>query len=326
MANIIRGDIKMYKKAQGALVAVAVIVVGILIAAVLLGGGGALAGMFALDGQDDKDGIDMDKSCDGISSVNYLYNDKDFYKITTDPGTNITFYDPLLKTVEDDATSTTVPIKENLKGLAGNTEGVPDGSYFAEEAEVVSACVDIQGEQSQIKLKKAGAPTLTVVGDDGITKLTTSQNETVAASSSYDAYVTVKSPSDECASNHGALIAINYDATYLTDVDSNLAGSSLGVLEPHTNVRGAGDDTNTNDQYQVFLYPGELCDGDKDEVKITYTTASTVSNGGTSMEFKWFPLNKDLDADTGQVITGIYDEDNNIITLGNKSVSIYTSD
>lgn len=272
--------------------------------------------------------IDTDQkealSCDGIASVNALLDDLNFYKIGTDPASHLSIYekngDDFKKVVADDATSTSVPVLSSFKGLAGNNIGTPKAGYFAEEVEFSSVCSDVD---IQPKLRPSSAPTITVVNDNGITANSDSNHETVAASSTYTPCFTVKAAAESCGSRYGSVVIFEYDASYITKIDSSdLSGSGSGFFFPHTtNHSASGLDM---DQYKVMKYEGMLCDGDKTEVCFDVTTGS--SNPGEdqgNVRIHWRPINKDIDADEYTLITGIYDEDNNDITTANTTATWY---
>jgi len=265
-------------------------------------------------------------SCDGIASVKALLNDINYYKKGTDPAGNLTIYekdgDEFVQIVADDATSTTVPVLSNFKGLAGNSAGTPLSSYFAEEVSFTSLCSDVP---IQPKLKPASAPTLTVVNDNGIQANSDSNHESAGASSTYTPCITVKAPAEACAARYGAVVAFEYDATYVSKVDSSdLKLASTSFLVAHTtNHSATGLDM---DQYKLMKFDGELCDGDKVEICFDVTTTSSApGEDQANVQIHWYPINKDIDADEYTLITGIYDEDNNIISQGNTTAIYYTA-
>ena len=268
------------------------------------------------------------QSCDGISSVNALYNDINAYKIGTDPNNTLSIFEKIgaddfvVKTVADDATSTSVDVLSSYKALAGNNLGTPLSSYFAEEIEFDTVCSDVD---IQPRLKPASAPTITVVNDNGVQTNSDSNHETVAASTTYTPCITVKAPTEACSSRYGAIVALEYDATYVSQISSSdLVNTDSAFLEGHaTNHSGTGLDM---DQFKIMKYSGELCNGKK--VEICFDVKMGSSNPGEdqgNVRVHWFPINKDLDADELTVITGIYDEDNNVISQGNTTAIYYTA-
>lgn len=267
-------------------------------------------------------------SCDGIASVAALYNDINAYKIGTDPNNTLTIYEKIgddnfvMKTVADDATSTTVDVLSRYKALAGNNAGTPLSSYFAEEIEFSTVCsnVDIQP-----RLKPASAPTITIMNRNGATVNSDSNHETMDASTSYTAKAIVISAAEACSSRYGAIVAFEYDATYASQItSSDLASTNSAFFVDHTtNHSGTGLDM---DQYKLMKYSGELCDGKDISFKFTVkTTASTPGEDQANVKVHWFPINKDLDADNFDLLTGIYDEDNNVISQGNTTATYYTA-
>jgi len=265
-------------------------------------------------------------SCDGVASVNVLFDDKNTYKIGTDPATNMTIFEKdgaqFSKTVVDDSTSTTVDVLSSYKALAGNYLGTPSTSYFGKVVNFDSVCSDVD---QQTKLIQAGAPTITLVGDDGVTKNADATHDTNDADSSYSPTMTVKAPADKCSSEYGAFVVFESDATYIQTVDSSdLVDEDTGIYIAHTtNHSATGLDM---DQYKVMKYEGKLCDGDKADITFSLeTTSSTPGEDQANIKIHWLPINYDLNADNLELINGIYDEDNNAIFLGNTTATYYTS-
>lgn len=254
-------------------------------------------------------------SCNGVASINLLYDDKDSFKLGTDPATTMTIYDPIAKTVADDATSTTVPIKSTLKALLGNSQGTPSTSYFGKEAVVETVCSD---QDFQPELSLAGAPTLTVTNDNGVTLNANATDEAMGADSTYFPEITVKAPANAVSSEYGAIVVFEYDATYIQNIESpDLSPSSRGVFLTHSG---------NFDQFKVFEYDGVLQNGDRDYIGFEVTTTGSAPGADQgNIKIHWLPINKDLNADTFDLITGLYDEDNNAIYLGNTTTTYYSS-
>ena len=257
--------------------------------------------------------------CSGTSSVNALYNDFNAYKAGTDPASTLTIYQAngkdYKKAVSDDASSTTVPTTSSFKAVAGTNAGSPSSGYFSELVEFSTVCDE---KDIQPALKPATAPTLTIVNDDGITKNSDTNSEVMGASGTFLPTLLVKSGSESCASRHGAYVIADYDNTYFSTLSSSdLADGNTIVLLAHndatTNITG-GDHVATNDQFKVWLYDGELCDGDKKEAQIKVVSTSTQPIEDTNIDFYWFARDIDTDADTYQPLSpAVYDEDNNVI-------------
>jgi len=273
------------------------------------------------------------QTCDGIQSVNALYNDINFYKIGTDPNNSLEILNKdgaaFLQRVADDATTTTVPVMSSFKALAGNTGGTPVSGYFAEEVEFSTVCSDVP---IQPKLRPSGEPSITVVNDNGVQQNSDSNHDSMDASSKYSPTVTVKSDAEACAARYGAVVVFEYDATYVSKVSSpDLEDYSTSFLYPHTtNQSGIDKDF---DQYKIMLWNGDvgqgkgfLCDGKKAEFTFNVeTTSSTPGEDQANVQVHWYPINKDIDADEYTLITGIYDEDNNVIATGNTTQMYYTA-
>lgn len=266
------------------------------------------------------------QSCSGVQSVNALYNDLNAFATGTDPSSSLTVTSPIRKTIADDATTTTVPILSNIIGLAGNSAGTPSTSYFGQEIAFESVCSDVD---VQPELYAAGAPTMTILHDDGVTKSTSANNQTVAASTAYSAEITLRAPADQCSAVYGGVLAIGYDATYIEKIEEaggDLTKKQYSIYAPHA----AAGSSYTHDQWETFEWKdsdGKLCDGEKATVVVQYTHTSTAaSDDGANMNVTWWGINKDLNADNYELITGIYDESNNLIGLGEQTGIIYTTD
>ena len=265
-------------------------------------------------------------SCDGISSVYGLYNDINAFKAGTDPSDNLTIFEKdgesFIKVIADDATSTSLDVMSSFRGLAGNNLGTPISSYFAEEVVIDTMCSDID---IQPNLMPASAPTITVVNDNGVQTNSDSNHESADASTTYTPCITVKAPTEACSSRYGAIVAFEYDATYVSQISSSdLANTDSAFLEAHdTNHSATGLDM---DQFKIMKYSGELCNGKKVEICFDVKmTSSTPGEDQGNVKVHWFPINKDLDADDLTIITGIYDEDNNVISQGNTTATYYTA-
>jgi len=265
-------------------------------------------------------------SCDGIASVYALYNDINAYKAGTDPNNTLTIYSKIgddnfvLKTVADDATTTKADVLSKYKALAGNNLGTPISSYFAEEIEFSTVCSDVD---IQPMLKPASAPTLTIVNDNGVTSNSDANHQLADGSETYTPCITVKAPTEACSSRYGAIVAFEYDATYVSQISSSdLVNTDSSFFAAHdTNHSATGLDM---DQYKLMKYSGELCNGKKVEIcfDVKMTSATSEEDQG-NVKVHWYPINKDLDADELTIITGIYDEDNNVISQGNTTAIYY---
>lgn len=257
-------------------------------------------------------------SCDGVQSVNLLFDDKNAYKIGTDPDNNLTIYSPIYKQVTDDATSTTGPVLTTFHALAGqNDMGEPASKYFGKPITFETVCSDLN---IQTPLYYVGNLTTTVMCDDGVTINTDSAHETVGASSTYVPCLTIKAPAERCAMVYGAYLVAEYDATYVSKVSavSGLHDANTAIYKAHdTNHSGVEIDM---DQYKIFeMDETMLCDGKKLE-DICVQVETTASNPGEdqgNVQFHWFAKNYDVDADEFTLIgPAIYDEDNNNIYIG----------
>lgn len=337
----------MHKKANMPLIIIAVAFVAMLaIGGTVAVKRGVFTGEQKAVGDAEKEVLDKEaQSCSGVSSVNLLYNDQNVYKAGTDPASTLTVTSPDRISVADDAASTTGEVLTHFTGLAGNSAGTPSTSYFSREIAFDTICSDLP---IQTELYQMGAPTITVLQDDGITKFTTSAEENVEASTSYTAGFTVKAPAEQCSANYGAAIAVQYDATFIQSVErggGDIAAKDFGIFAIHAaNPAGDQNDTTINgtfDQWKTFEWNGAvqdvdgdgvndagyLCDGKKIQFDLKYTTTSDsgVADDAHNLNVSWFAINKDLDADSYDLITGIYDEDNNKIALAEKTARTWTN-
>lgn len=264
-------------------------------------------------------------SCDGVQSVNLLWNDRHAYTATTDPGQVITLFEangnPYSKAIADDATSSTVPILSELKGLAGNNLGSHNTSYFGKEISFSTMCADYDLQKEMIP---ATAPTLTLTNDNGVTLNSDTNHESMTTDSTYSPTLTVKSASNACASVYGAVVAVDYDASYISMIEAGdgLESFSGSYLETKVNPTNG-----TSDQTTLLFFPGELCDGKKVDLGIDVTSHATTEVGeDNGVQIHWYPLNKDLDSDTlSKVITGLYDDKNTLISIGNTSIEYFVA-
>lgn len=257
--------------------------------------------------------------CDGIASIKALYNDFNYYKAGTDPASTLTVYEmdgqEFKKTVSDDATTTTLDASSNFKAVAGTNAGTPSSGYFSELIDFSTGCTD---KDLQPKLKPSGAPTITIVNDDGITANSDTNHESMGASSTYLPTLVIKAPAEACSARYGAFIVADYDATYYSKVtSSDLSDGNTIVLLAHniptTNITGGGN-YGTNDQFKVFEYNGELCNGAKIEPQMKIETTSTQPTEDINVDFYWMAKDIDTDADSYRPLApAYYDEDNNVI-------------
>jgi hypothetical protein len=267
------------------------------------------------------DNKDVTAGCNGIASALILYNDVNSLVKTTDPSQNMTIYSPALTLVADDASSTKIPVRDSFTALAGNTNGAPATGYFAKDVSFKSVCSDLQYE---VALDPASAPTLTLTNDNGVTLNADSAREAVAGSSTYSPTLTIKAPANGCAaSDDGAVINVFYDATAHASVTSPDVGQYVGV-----NLKNKISPENaTSDQVAAFFVPGRLCDGQKKTIVFDLETTSADSAlGAGDVSFEWYGINKDLDSDSlSRVITGLYDDKSNSISLAPANVTYFTS-
>ena len=261
---------------------------------------------------------DGDVGCLGLASVDLVFNDFNAFKSATDPASNLTVYEKNglpYKLLVDDDESISVSTKASFKGVVGTVAGTPIAGYFSELVSFNSMCEDIA---LQTAMKPSGNPTITVVNDDGITKNSDANHESMGVSSTYLPTLVIKSASESCASRHGAYLIADYDATYFSKLStSDLRDGNTLVLLAHNSDAddiAQGNQAGTNDQFKVWLYEGELCDGAKIEPQIKVETTSTQPTEDINVDFYWLSRDIDVNADDYNPLSpAIYDEDNNAI-------------
>ncbi len=291
----------------------------ILLVIVVLGGGGYLViSAPARQTNTDSGSGSSSSGCNGLANVDIDFNDFNEYKAGTDPASHITLYEknglPYRVTVADDG-SADISGKASFKGVAGTNAGTPKAGYFSELVSFSTNCEDVA---VQPELKPSGNPTITIVNDDGITKNSDANHESMGASSTYLPTLVIKSGSESCASRHGAFLVADYDATYYSKLSTSdlRDGSTLVLLAHNTPTINItqGDNEAINDQFKVWLYEGELCDGAKTEPQIKIETTATEPTEDVNVDFYWLSRDIDVDADSYQPLSpAIYDEDNNAI-------------
>lgn len=271
--------------------------------------------------------------CLGLSSVGVIYNDFNFYKSGTDPASHITMYDKngqeFKLALADDANSgNTVAGKSSYKAVVGTNAGTPKAGYFSEMVSFDAGCSNVD---VQTKMKPSNYPTITIVNDDGITKNTDANDEAMSASSTYNPTLVIKAPAEACSARHGAFLIADYDATYVSKItSSDLSDGNTIVLLTHNsptlNLTEISSMRGTNDQFKVWSYDGELCNGAKIEPQFVVETTSTQPTEDVNIDFYWLAKDIDTDADTYVPLApAIYDEDNNYIGEANTNATYFTS-
>jgi hypothetical protein len=247
-----------------------------------------------------------------VEDTTFTYNDLDGFVIGTDPASTAylsagTKGPSVGTTVADDGTLTVSP-GDLLEIVVGENSA----TYFSE---VVKHTVPCSGTDSlsltEAKIKAGGAPTITVINDDGATVNTDAAHESMSASSTYTALLKLRAPANQCSSKHGSVVAVEYDNTFFSTVESSLGTSTDAIYAAHNSTGNCV--AGTCDQWVTFNYPSELCDNDRDEFTLTFTTTSTQPTEDTNPAIHWLPRDYDVDQDTGEAILVIYDESNNAI-------------
>jgi hypothetical protein len=263
--------------------------------------------------------------CNSGTSVTGNYNDVDFHKLTTDPDGQIYFVErngkPYKKKNISDDVGLELPVRSTLVGLANSS------THFGVKHTVKTGCTDVD---IQPVLPKATAPTITVTNDNGVTLNDNSGNaENMSEDTTYGFGLTVKSAADSCASGPlGALVICSVDKTYTDELtlsgttDDGLPSSKFAKTD-YSNPYANG--TLTLDGQYIFHYDGALCDNDKWEPDLEFTTSSTnfSSIQNVSILCEWVPMNYYLDTDTEEIKTGAENDRSVQFGLANQTFVIY---
>lgn len=253
-------------------------------------------------------------ACVGVSSVSLTYNDIDRYTPGTDPGVGNLFIVTDKKGSQAEGAITLSP-KKSYVALAGQNAT----AYFAEKASFTTSC---SAEDYTVDVVKAGAPTITFVNSDGVTKNSDTNDESMDASTLYSVSMKVKAPSQQCSARHGAVLVADFDKSFVQKVEfPTLSGSNAPSYLTHIDP-----DNGVADGFSAALYDGELCNAVSIEIPIDITTtSSTPDEGNATVTFHWLPRNFDINQDTFEILgPAVEDEDNNVLTLGNTTGVLYS--
>lgn len=245
-----------------------------------------------------------------IEDVSLKYSDFDSHKRGTDPGAQLYIIDGDVspQSLNDDG-SLTVPVNAEITALLGENSS----TYFTQELSFNVDCMDPFYLSSELD-KVSDGHSLTIINDDGVTKNSDSNHESMGASTEYTAEVTVRSDADECiCGDLGCVVAVEYDATYFQEITSDLDAVAEAIYITH-NSSGTTANAGTHDQWKTFDYPGRVCDSEKMEFILTVETTSTEPTEDVNPEIWILPRDRDKNEDTLEVIEGLYDEDNNLLS------------
>lgn len=290
--------------------------------------GNSIPNPFSVAGTDDE-GNNIITVNDG-SGVVMTFNDKNALQFGTDPSLSMTIFkkdgESEVSTVADDATLS-LSIGAKYDALIGFNGTASSSTYFPKEVSFTAGDQPFKvGQEASQSVFKAGAPTLSIVNKDAVTKNSDSNDEAMVADTSYKQCITASAPSFQSSSEYGVYVVFEYDATYISKIEPglNLESASATIQLAHvTNQSGASVDF---DQFRVMKFSQTL-KNDAD-VKLCYTTTTMGVNPGEdqgNVLIHWLPISKDLNADNFNLITDIYDEDNNAIYLGNTTIYAYAS-
>jgi len=311
------------------------IVVLLLFAIVMIGGLAFYGITYSAKGTvttDDATATAKANSCDGVEDVSLMFNDIDGYKIGTDPASHLTIYEKegaqWSLTLADDASSgNDVAVLSDYKGIIGNNAGTPSTTYFSRLWSGTTGCgIYTVGNEADEVLYLATAPSITVTNDDKQFNSDATYPESVANESIYTPKILVDSPSKACSAVYGAIIAVEYDNSYMGSWEAIGLSEFTGKFE----LAHANNGNSTADKFATFLWTdsdGRLCNGEEAEIKFQYET-KTIPDGttGIDVDFHWYPLNVDLNADTYKpIVDAAYDEDGNLISVAYTTQPYYVN-
>ena len=304
------------KKGQGAALGV---IAFALVALVVIGAVGMFGGdsiKAVVTGGSDSDDASAGV-CESGTSVSLTYNDIDRYTPGSDPGAgNLYVTDgPSSKGTNAEGAITMTPAA-SFSGLAAESAT----AVFSEPVDFQTTCSNMDLE---VEVVKAGAPTITLINSNGVTENSDANHEDMGADQEYDFEMTVKAPSKQCASRHGALLVADFDKTFVQSVGVNeLSGGATPGYLSHQSAENS-----TLDGFTTFVYNGELCNGAKAELTGSIeTTSEAIDEGEANIVWHWVPLDYDIDQDTLEILgPAAEDEDSNAITLGNTTQQYYTA-
>lgn len=272
-------------------------------------------GLGSTTGGDSNDG-DGDISGDVCSSNNALLKISafDIELAGSSVGGSHRVYAPgNLVTSLTDASTSTVPVKSTFNILVGNNSE----SYYNKLVTTSTSCVD---KYERVELANAGTLTLTAVNDDSITKNAAANRQAITADELVEVDVTYDVSANDYWGNpdisNKNVISCQYDKTYIQSVQ--VSGASRG------NTPATHSFTNTTldgvDSWEI----GNLADGSKGQLTLEIQASSTEPVSQL-IECDFYDANYDINENNLNVIEGIEDEDNNFLSLKNKSMYIYIS-
>jgi hypothetical protein len=270
---------------------------------------------------------DAVQACNGVSSVLPQYNDFDVYAAGTDPASTLTLYqrdgEPFKKTIADDATSTTLPVRSTFKGVAGTNVGTEKAGYFSELVDLTTTCTDDDVVEN---LYPASAPTLTVVNSNGITVNSDANDEALAANDKKTITFKAVAPANACSMRHGANLVIMYSSTVFDDINP-----VTGLTDGSQTIRWGYNQTGnaqalTPNQYAVFDVPGSLCNGEEGTYRVQLEVGGTGPSEDQNLEYYWYGKDYTINPETYTLMgPTIYDESGNLIGEAGVNGTIYLS-
>ena len=262
-------------------------------------------------------------SCDGLASITEYFNDLDMYNGATDPACTLTITEmngnPFYETTADDGNDALEPLS-SFKGIYC----AEDASHFSELISFDTVC---SNKYLQSKARATLDGTVTSMNTNGATVNTDAADEAMATSTTYTHTQLMRSAGDGCASRHGAVIACEYDGTYVNDLKSSLPAYTGAIRTAHvTNQSGAEKDF---DMWEAFLFSGELCDSELAQWTLSVeATATANGEDQANVHCYWYPRGYYVDAETlAAEGPSLYDESNTILaqTAGTVDWYVYSS-
>jgi len=211
------------------------------------------------------------------------------------------------------ATATTVPVGYEMEIMFG--ENATD--YYTVVEDVSVACADPFYKSVQLPQAETTLASFYLENSDGTVNAQTA-NETLGADDTFETTVTIKASSDQYWGNPNSdcqnIAVVEYDKTYILKVTGDDPAPVPGFFT-YTNT--ALDGSNA-------FYVPKAADGAKQEfnIKIESTSSDPVSSMQPTV-LHVYDCDIDKNEDSLALIHGVEDEDLNMLSLANASITIW---